>query len=270
MIEQVFKKFMKVSSLGIQQSLEYRTDFFVSLISVPIIVVVQYYFWKAVYTNSNEVFTYSFNQMIFYILTAQLISKVVSSGFEDEIQHDIKNGGLNKYIVIPMSYTLYHFSKFIGGKLLQTALVGTILSFIIVSFYLETGNQIELNRLVLFILSIINAFLLTFSFYFTLAALCFYFHELGYFFMALRLITGVASGALFPLHIFGKEAFEAMKFLPFMYMINFPVNIIYEKISISDTIFGVLTSFVWILILFSMMILVWKTSSNKYISAGGG
>lgn len=58
---------------------------------------------------------YSYTEIIVYTLLAGLVSKLVITGFEYQINEDIKDGGLNKYLIRP-STTAAIGSAAISGK----------------------------------------------------------------------------------------------------------------------------------------------------------
>jgi ABC-2 type transport system permease protein len=109
-------KYLKAFQLGIQSAMEYRADFILSLCSGGFIILIQCFLWTAVFDSSPHpvVYGYTFPQMIAYSIMAGLVAKIVAAGFQWEIVADIKNGGLNKFIVQPMSYFLYRICCFLG------------------------------------------------------------------------------------------------------------------------------------------------------------
>ena len=48
---------------------------------------------------------------------------MVATGFEWEIADDIKNGGLNKYVIKPVGYLPYRIACFLGQKSFQAVLM---------------------------------------------------------------------------------------------------------------------------------------------------
>lgn len=99
------KKYACVFHLSLETAMEYRVDFFLSLISTVFPIILQFYLWTAIYSTPTEVNNgYTYEQIILYTLLAGMTAKLTASGFEHEINKDIKDGGLNKYIVRPVNY----------------------------------------------------------------------------------------------------------------------------------------------------------------------
>lgn len=100
--------------MGVQHSMEYRFHFFLGLLGATFPILVQYFIWTAVYRHSGQdaLFSYSYGQIILYTILAGLVSKLIATQFEHQIADDIKNGGLNKYLIKPISYFGYRLVSF--------------------------------------------------------------------------------------------------------------------------------------------------------------
>ena len=74
--------------------------------------------WNYLYGNGDAgaMTGYSYTEIIVYTLLAGLVSKLVITGFEYQINEDIKDGGLNKYLIRPVNYCGYRFCSYLGGK----------------------------------------------------------------------------------------------------------------------------------------------------------
>lgn len=88
-------KFAVSFSLGIQNSMEYRFNFFMGFASLFFPIFIQLFLWKAVYSHASNMnlYGYTYHQMIVYTIVAALISRLVATGLEYDINHDIKSGG---------------------------------------------------------------------------------------------------------------------------------------------------------------------------------
>lgn len=108
------RKYGTCFCMGIQKTVEYRFDFLLGYISAVFPIIIQVSMWTAIYHSSkNEMlYGYSYQQMILYTFFVGVVGKFLSTGFEYEINEDIKNGGLNKYIVKPVNYCVYRCSCF--------------------------------------------------------------------------------------------------------------------------------------------------------------
>jgi ABC-2 type transport system permease protein len=257
--------------MGIKSAMEYRADFLLSIFSGGFIILIQCFLWTAIFESSTntEIYGYTYPEMISYSIMSGLIAKIVSTGFEWEIAEDIKNGGLNKFIVQPIGYFLYRISCFLGKKAIQmTALfILTMIALVACSFFMEL--RFELVNIILFLPCIILATLLNFLIYYCLSTLAFIMTEVWGVFIAASQAILMLSGGIFPLDVFGNVGFMILSILPFKYLIFYPANIINGKLSTGEIISGVLIQSIWILIFLMIDQKCWKWGLKRYVAVGG-
>lgn len=79
-------KYFYSMKLGIQNSMEYRVDFFLDIINGFFPIFVQFFVWSAIFKNSSSsvIQGYTFSGMMVYLVYASVISKFIAAGFEYE------------------------------------------------------------------------------------------------------------------------------------------------------------------------------------------
>lgn len=265
------KKYIKTFELGFKSAMEYRVDFLLSIVSILFPIIIQIYIWMAVFHNNHDasVHGYSYKQLIVYSILSGIISKLVATGFEYDINKDIKDGSLNKFVVQPIGYFLYRISCFFGNKFFQFIIILFLLVCIILFGNVHFHMFIEFSRILIFIPAIFLSLCLNALIFFTISAAAFWVSDANGAFIILGLVTNVASGGVFPLEFFGKLFNNILYFLPFKYIIYFPINIINGKISFSSIYAGMGIQCFWILILYVLSKAVWDIGMKKYIAVGG-
>ncbi len=266
-----FKKYTKSFELGLQSSLEYRANFFLSLISSIFPMIAQAFLWTTIFLNSKEtnILGYDYAHMLTYIFIASIINKLVATGVEWEIASDIKDGGLNKFITRPVGYFPYRVASFLGSKVMQVGVVLIILSFILTVVNYKLGLAISISKIGFFFLSVILALTVNLFLSFTFSAVAFWATESWAVFTFMSLLIQFASGGLFPLDILGENAMKILNVLPFKYIVYFPTNIINNKLSFLEIQQGLLIQVIWLVGLYFCSKLVWNTGMKKYIAVGG-
>ncbi|OAB27082.1 hypothetical protein PMSD_24220 [Paenibacillus macquariensis subsp. defensor] len=264
-------KYAVAFRIGFQSSLEYRFNFFLSLISAVFPMIVQYYMWTAVYANAGEsaIFGYSYREMIMYTVLAAVISKLVITNIEYSIAEDIKSGGLNKYIIQPIYYFGFRISSYIGQRLIYFVI--SLFIILALTYALNTFYNLhtEEERMIIFCLSLILSIILSFMISYAICACAFWLSEISYFFVVTSLLINIMSGGIFPLEIFGEGLQQLFRFMPFHYMIYFPVNVLNGKISGESIWQGIIGQGVWIALLMLICHLVWKWGMKRYLGLGG-
>ena len=110
------KLYRCVYQMGVETALEYRANMVLTLLSTIFPIIIQTFLWNYLYGNGDAgaMTGYSYTEIIVYTLLAGLVSKLVITGFEYQINEDIKDGGLNKYLI--RSTTAATGSAAISGK----------------------------------------------------------------------------------------------------------------------------------------------------------
>lgn len=267
----MFKKYGKVFILGVQNSLEYRTNFLLSLLSIIFPAVMQYFFWTAVFkcSSSATIYGYTHSQMIFYSLISALMAKLVASGFEYEVNDDIKNGGLNKFIVKPIGYMFYRISCFLGEKSIQAVIIIVLIGFVTVLYKILFDLNIALINIIFFLVSMIFAIILNFLISFCVSTIAFLVDEVSYLFAMSAMFLNIISGGVLPVDVFPSVVQDIFKFLPFRYTIYSVVNIVSGRMSNIQSIEVLVLQIIWILIMSVVSNLLWKSGVKKYTAAGG-
>lgn len=269
-LERLFKYF-KSFELGMQSAMEYRADFLMSLLSGSFAIIIQCFLWTAVYGSggASNYYGYTYGQMMTYTIMAGIVTKLVSTGFEYEIADDIKNGGLNKFIVQPMNYFIYRISCFFGRKSLQLVFIMALTAVVLFIFNSFFKLDTSLTRLLLFLPPIFAALVLNFFIFLCVSTLAFWLTEIWAAFMGVNLVINILSGGIFPLEIFGSGARQVFDLLPFKYTIYYPISILNGRILPEEVLHGLLVQGVWIVLLFLFSKLLWRMGMKKYVAVGG-
>lgn len=265
------QKYKRTYLLALQNAMEYRTDFLLGIISGSFIVVVQCFLWTAVYRSSpHEIINgYTYSQIIIYSVFSGVVSRLVSAGFEGEVANDIKTGGLSKFIAQPINYFSYRICNFFGGKTVQTVIV-LVLSAVLMFIFSQIWDvQLRVVQVMLFLVSIVFGLLINFLLFYSISALAFVITEVWGVFIAFSQGVYLLSGAIFPLNIFGETAATVFSYLPFQYIVFFPVNIINGNLADHAVAQGLLVQAVWVVALILISRLAWASGMRKYVAVGG-
>jgi ABC-2 type transport system permease protein len=264
-------KYTTTVKLGIQEAMEYRVDFFFSLINGCFTVFVQFFMWTAIYGGKDEAILYGFTyaQMIVYIIMAGILWTLTSTGFEYEVADDIREGTLSRFLVQPISYFPYRTVLFLGRKILAFAVITLVSAVVLATLHFTLGAEFAATDIFMTFLVVPLSLLLNCVMYFCISTSAFWLTRAWGVFQGMHVVSSVLSGGIFPLDVFGPAAMEVFKFLPFKYVIYFPLNIICGKASGEDIFFGLLMQFTWIIIFYGFSRILWKMGMKRYIAAGG-
>lgn len=264
-------KYIETFKIGIQSSMAYRMNFFLSLLSTIFPIFIQFFLWTAVFNHatSETVYGYTFAQMLTYTVLSAITTKLVSTGFEYEIVGDIKNGGLNKFIVRPVGYFPYRVSCFLGEKSMQLIIMLGVTIGALIGIHYIWGLVIVPIRVVLFIVVVLLAVYMNFLIFYAISAIGFWLTEVAALFECVRILAIIVSGGIFPTDIFGEKICKILSFLPFKYTTQYPVDLLNNRLSYSEIGKGMLVQLIWIILLMFIAKSIWRIGMKKYVAVGG-
>lgn len=263
--------YRQVFRFGLAKAFQYKGDFYFGLVGVVFPLAMQYFLWKGIFSAADgaEVFGYSFSSMLLYSFFACLLSKILSVDFVYEINEDIKNGGLAKYLVRPVNYELYALFGYFGEKSTVTLCsLGLILAAYIAG-NMYAGQGVPIGNLLCFFAVLPLSVLLNFLIYFMASGAAFWLRDASGAIFITTLVGNILSGGIFPLDIFPGGVQIFLKALPFSYTNYFPVSVLCGSAGRGEILAGVLAQIVWIAVCWALGRTVWRAGLNIYTAVGG-
>lgn len=160
-------KYWAIYKLGVRQGLAYRFHLWAGILECSVKILALVLLWWAMFsrTDAQEMYGYSFGDLILYSVIARLVLTVSQPTISKVLPEDIKNGTLSRFLIKPVHYFKLRFAEFLG---LQTVsflfiyIVGTLLTvWAALSGLMETS----LLRILFFGLTLVNSVLLLFLIY---------------------------------------------------------------------------------------------------------
>lgn len=251
--------------MGLKNAIEYRynvaTNIFGNIISIVVLYLIWAQLFLAGYVTSVRGFVLT-DFLIYYIISLwlQKFTADVNSHFED----DVNSGYLLQYVVRNINpFPAYYFSNF-GIRFFANVTLFAL--FLVASIILH--KFVILNFLLLLVFVVI-ATLLDTLFVSLLSLVAVKIQRLGGFMFVVNLIVSFVSGALIPLSFFSAQAQTTFYFLPFQYMRYFPAVIFLGKISSVQIIYGLISSIVWIVVLYLLFKFFYKKTLKSFEALGG-
>lgn len=264
-------KYLASFRVGLASSMEYRFDFFMNLMSTIFPIILQVFLWITLYGSSKStmMYGYTFPQMMLYVVLAGAVAKFTSTGIEYVVNEDIHTGGVSKYITKPISYVFFRLTGIIGQKFpaMVTTVVFTAACMIALKFLV--GFQINVLSALLFLPALLLAVALNFCIFFCISTFAFWLTEIGNFFHAIEVVVMVLSGGVFPISVFGNGFVSVSKYIPLMYTVNYPIQVLTGAVSASDAIRILGIQAVWVLLLALLSNGLWNRGIRQYVAVGG-
>jgi ABC-2 type transport system permease protein len=263
-------KYARVFGVGLKAAVEYRANFLFSIAAAVAPVVIQTALWLALYGNdpTETLFGFTFAQMVAYTVIAQLVSRLVRTGFEYDLNYDIKSGSLDRYLVKPVGYFGYRLFAFLGDKVVSTGVMGLLLAVAVAILSAALGFTVTLAGVALFACALVVAFVLNFLIFWCVGLVGFWLTEIGFLFEAVRIVIIAASGGIFPLAVFGPSLERVLNLLPFRFTIQFPTEILTGRIPQTEILPAFAVAGVWIVALFGLSQFVWSRGLRRFAAVG--
>lgn len=262
------KKYYQVVKNTWEEIGTYRLNFIIWRVRSVLQILTLYFLWISLIPQKSLLFGYSQQLMLTYILGISLITSFVFSSRTQEIGENINNGDLSVFLLRPINYFLYWFSRDVGDKLMNVLF--SVAEISILLYFLHPPLFIQTNIFYLFF-AFVAIIISIFSYFFfscLLGLIGFWSPEIWGPRFIFMVILNFFAGGLFPLDILPKPIFSFLQILPFSYFLYFPLKIYLGQISSLEIYQGFFISIFWIFLLYFILKFVWRKGLKVYSAAG--
>jgi len=259
-------KFISIAKAEIKSMFVYRFNLVIYFLSVPIMLAIYYFLWKAifVYTGKEVIKGFTFSAMISYYVLTAVVSESTSHWIAPAFSADVRYGELASELLKPINYFFYRLSGLAGDRIFLFFVEVLPIFVIGLIFFGLRINQF----FPFFIISVILASLLSFVLDFSVGMSAFWFKENDGFLRAWWIIRRVADGSLLPLVFFPGFLLTTSMYLPFQYSMYVPINIFLGKYSFPLVCKMLLIQAAWIMAAFLILNLLWKKGIKRFSGVG--
>lgn len=264
-------KYLSIFKISFQEEFAYKLNFVLWRVRNVFQILLTFFLWSTVFANPQTViFGYDRSKILTYVFGIMIVRALVMSARAADIASDIAQGDLSNYLLKPMTYFKYWFTRDMSSKALNLifAAVEFTVLFIILRppFYFQTNLVILLS----FFVGIILAVLIYFFILVLVSSLTFWAPEMswGGHFLITIVVVEALSGALFPINILPPVFQSIVMATPFPYLIYFPVEVYLGNIAGQALLGGLLVAAAWCGILWFAMNFIWQKGLKVYESTG--
>ncbi len=247
--------------------LQYRVTFFswlVGKILEPLIFMVVWL--SVVRSNGGTVNNLTYNYFIKFYLILMVVSQFTFTYLIWYFGIQIQNGSFSNKLLLPLHPIHYDIAENIGYKVYSLPVI--IISAVIISFLFKIHINTSLIELIIFFPILVLSFLLRFFTEWTIALCSFWFVNTIAINQIYYLLLLFFSGRVAPIKMFPNAMQNFIKFLPFRFMISFPVEVLISDLNYKELILFTIVQLSWIFIIIILLIIIWKISIKKYTAVG--
>jgi ABC-2 type transport system permease protein len=204
--------------------LVYRFGFLFTILGNLVYLGVAYYLWKSIYRYSDTIRGMTFNEAFIYVALGSAIFILLKTYADWIIHYEIREGAIATYLTKPMDFQIYALFANLGSLLMNLTAITIPTALVMILIF---KVKIALGAgLLLFPLSLLLAFLISFSIDYFIGLLGFYSESVWGLSMTKEIIVTVFSGALIPLQFFPDAIRNVLFWLPFQAIFHTPIMMI--------------------------------------------
>ena len=220
-----FRVYLKVIKLGWERVLLFRMNFLMEQLRSLILMFSLYYLYASLFRTQGNLFGFDSVKISTYIILSSIVANFVFNYQMHALADSIADGKINSLLLKPISIFWYHLARGVGERIIElgTSFV-TVALFLIITrapFFLQHSPTL----FVCFVLVLMLATALFAVMESTVGLLAFWLlraHGPRFLFQT---FLEVLSGKFFPLTIFPAFFVQILKFLPFGYVLYFPISV---------------------------------------------
>lgn len=261
-------KYLAVFKISWEQGFVYRLNFTLWRVRSVLQLLLVYFIWWTVFQSKSEIFNYSQSSLLTYIMVAALIRAIILSSRAIDVAGQISEGTIVNFLIKPLGFIEYYFSRDLADKLLNISFVIFELILLLTLLKPPIIFQQNLYILILFVIATFLGLLLYFALAFIIGMLAFWVENAwGPLFLVSIILEGFGGG-LFPIDILPKGIASILMLTPFPYLIYFPAKIYLGTLPQDEIIKGFIVLSIWVVSCWYMMNYVLSKGLKRFSAFG--
>jgi len=265
------KKYWRIFLVSFEQEFAYRLNFVLWRVRNVFQILLTYFLWSSVFANpQTQIFGYDRTKILTYVFGIMIVRALVFSARAMDVSQDVAHGDLSNYLLKPVSYFKYWFTRDVASKFLNLSFAALEFTALFLILKPPFFFQTNLLSLLIFLVSIILAILIYFLLLFIVSSTPFWVPEIawGSHFLVTVVIIEALSGSLFPVNILPVGIRSVVMATPFPYLIYFPVEVYLGNIAGAGLVGGIMVASAWVGVLWISLNYVWQKGLKVYQAIG--
>lgn len=249
------------------EQLQYRVAMTIWMIETVLTPMISIVVWSTVSEeNGRAVGGYNAGTFASYFILAMIVNYICQTWVFLEFEYRVRNGILSPLLLRPV----HPIHADIAVNISYKCLMAVVLAPATVVFFFLFHPVFHLNVWILlgFLLSLLLAAILRFALEWTLALLAFWTTRVSVFNQLYTVTRLFLTGQLVPLALFPPAVQTVASFLPFRWMLSFPIELCLGQLSGRDILLGLGMQCLWIAIGVWLVLLVWRTGIRRFSAVG--
>lgn len=260
-----------VLSMELRKILAYRSDFWVSFLGQTFIqLFLGRALWQSIFEAENvtQMNGMSLDTLTLYYLVSPIGIRILTGENIGFMSREIYEGSFTRYLIYPLSFFQYKSITFLTYSLFYTAQL--LVLFILYS--LLYGGAFPTMPQLGFALAGMATYMLasmaSLSVAMCIELLALWADNIWSLMVSFRFFMSFMGGAFIPLIFFPEWALKILKWTPFPYFVNFPIQTFMGNLSLNEWLSQATILTVWILFFFVLANFIWKRGQHQYTGVG--
>lgn len=264
------KLFWGFTHMAFQEAAMYRLEFWMRIFANIVGMYAAYWLWTTLYTQQPGAFPVTLGQIVTYGILAMVLNTFFDPAGDTRwyIQDKVRSGALQMDLLRPLDFHLHLLARNIGQTFFSILILG-LPGYVIGLAFFGLHPPASLLDGLLFLLSLIPAYLVAFSLGFLLGMIAIYTTQVGQIGWFYYSIVGLLSGQFIPLWIFPTTLQQVVRLLPFQSIIGLPVSIYIGQFSLQEALSSLALQIFWAAALLTLSRLVWGRAYGHLTVQGG-
>jgi ABC-2 type transport system permease protein len=252
--------------VGFADAVAYRAEFLVWILStnMPLVMLA---LWTAV-ARDAPVGRFGQREFVAYYLAALVVRLLTGAWVIWELNYEIRQGTLSMKLLRPV-HPLVGYACWNVAALPVRLVVA--LPVALVLLFTSAGAHVTRDpvRLALFAVATFGAWLITFLAMSAIGSLAFWFESATSLFDVWLGLFGILSGYLVPLELYPAWVGDLARWLPFRYMLAFPVELVTGGLSRAAAFRELAIQWGFVLLLLAVTRIAWRAGVRRFSAVGG-
>lgn len=261
------KKYITLIKISTQQTVAYRSNFFMSIVVTILLFISSFFLWKSVFVDKDMISVYTWESMKGYLLVSFICNTLLSWYSESAISRKIVDGSVAMDLIKPFNFYFARLAETIGSSLFEAIIIALSSIFIIVTLRIPLPSDVLMWCY--FFISVIFALIIKFGIVYLFSLLTFVTTSYMGIQWSRAAITNLLSGGLVPLSLFPLWCQKFLHNTPFQYIVSFPAAIFLNQVTPLQIGITFLKEIAWMLFLFLLGKILFSICIRKITIYGG-
>lgn len=254
----------RVARIGFRSALAYRAEFFIWILTtnMPLIMLL---LWSSV-ARYAPVGSYGSKEFASYFLAVLFVRVLSGSWVVWQIHEEMQTARLNLRLLHPIHPFVAYLAEHLGYVPLRAIFLTPILCLFL--YFYAGGDRTPLALLAFLPLILLQAWMIQFFVMSCMGAISLFWERaLGLFDLWLTSYFAL-SGYLVPLDLFPSGLRKVVGFLPFRYLLSFPVELLHRRLAPEEFALHLGIQTLYLLAFMGLAFTLWEVARKKYMALG--